>query len=67
MAAAMYEEFIFKKGMRYRMRIINTSTNTHFKFGIDGHVMTVQGADFVAIEPYNQTILNIAIGKVSLL
>jgi hypothetical protein len=44
------------------MRLINTSTNTHFKFWIDQHVMTVQAADFIAIEPYNQTVLNIGIG-----
>lgn len=38
------------------------STDSHFKFSIDQHVMTVQAADFVAIEPYNTTVLNIFIG-----
>ena len=57
-----YSEFIFKPGKRHRIRLINTSTNTHFKFWIDEHVMTVQAADFIPIQPYNQTVLNIGIG-----
>jgi hypothetical protein len=44
------------------MRIINSSTDQHFKFSIDGHEMTVQAADFVAIQPYSQSVLDIAIG-----
>jgi FtsP/CotA-like multicopper oxidase with cupredoxin domain len=57
-----YSEFTFEAGKKYRMRLINTSTNTHFKFWLDEHVMTVQGADFVAMEPYETEILDIAIG-----
>jgi FtsP/CotA-like multicopper oxidase with cupredoxin domain len=57
-----YSEFKFKKGKKYRMRIINSSTDQHFRFTIDGHEMVVQAADFIAIEPYTQTVLNIAIG-----
>jgi hypothetical protein len=44
------------------MRIINTSTVGHFKFSIDQHTMTVQAADFTAVQPYNQIVLDIAIG-----
>ena len=57
-----YTELRFVPGKRHRIRLINTSTNTHFKFWIDQHVMTVQGADFVAMQPYNTTVLDIAIG-----
>ena len=57
-----YTEFIFQPGKKFRMRIINTSTAGHFKFSIDQHTMTVQAADFTAIQPYNQTVLDIAIG-----
>ena len=57
-----YTEFIFQPGKKFRMRIINTSTVGHFKFSIDQHTMTVQAADFTAVQPYNQTVLNIAIG-----
>ena len=57
-----YSEFKFQKGKKYRMRIINSSTDQHFKFSIDQHEMTVQAADFIAVKPYTQEVLNIAIG-----
>lgn len=57
-----YTEFTFVSGTRYLLRIINTSTDQHFKFSIDGHTMTVITSDFTAIEPYNQTVLDIGIG-----
>jgi len=60
-----YSEFKFQKGKKYRMRIVNTSTDQHFKFSIDNHVMTVQQADFVPIVPYTQTVLSIAIGTLT--
>ena len=55
-------EMKFTPGKKHRIRLINTSTASHFKFWIDGHKMTVQAADFVPIEPYETTILDIAIG-----
>lgn len=58
-----YKELKFEPGMKHRIRLINTSTNTHFKFWLDQHVMTVQGADFIAMQPYNTTVLDIAIGR----
>jgi FtsP/CotA-like multicopper oxidase with cupredoxin domain len=57
-----FSEFVFKPGKKYRLRLINSSTDQHFKFSIDQHTMTVQAADFVAVKPYTQTVLNIAIG-----
>jgi FtsP/CotA-like multicopper oxidase with cupredoxin domain len=57
-----YSEFLFTAGTKYRMRLINTSTDQHFKFSIDQHTMTVQAADFVPIQPYSQTVLEIALG-----
>jgi FtsP/CotA-like multicopper oxidase with cupredoxin domain len=57
-----YTEFVFTPGTRYLMRIINTSTDQHFKFSIDQHTMTVTSADFIPIIPYNQTVLDIGIG-----
>lgn len=39
------------------------STDSHFKFTIDNHVMTVHSADFTPIEPYNTTMLNLFIGQ----
>jgi FtsP/CotA-like multicopper oxidase with cupredoxin domain len=49
-------------GKKYRIRLINSSTDQHFKFWIDQHKMTVQAADFVAVEPYETEVLDIALG-----
>jgi len=57
-----YSVFNFVPGLKYRIRLINTSTDTAFKFWIDQHTMTVQAADFIAIEPYETDIVNIGIG-----
>ena len=57
-----YSQFKFESGKKYRMRIINTSTDHHFKFSIDNHVMTVMSSDFVPIVPYTTTVLSIALG-----
>jgi FtsP/CotA-like multicopper oxidase with cupredoxin domain len=61
-ALGSFSEFNFTPGKKYRMRIINTSTDSHFQFSIDKHTMTVQAADFIPVKPYSQTILNIGIG-----
>jgi len=57
-----YSVFTFVPGLKHRIRLINTSTDTAFKFWIDQHTMTVQAADFIAIEPYETEVLNIGIG-----
>ena len=57
-----YYNMTFTLGKKYRIRLINMSTNTHFKFSIDQHTMMVMAADFIPIEPYNTTVLNIGIG-----
>jgi FtsP/CotA-like multicopper oxidase with cupredoxin domain len=61
-----YTNLTFTPGKKHRIRLVNTSTNTHFKFWIDEHVMTVMAADFIPIQPYNTTVLNINIGSESL-
>jgi hypothetical protein len=55
-------EMKFTPGKKHRIRVINMSTDSHFKFSIDGHKMTVQAADFVAITPYETETLNLFIG-----
>ena len=52
---------ILEKGRRYLLRLINTSLDTTFIFSIDGHNLTVIGADFVPIEPYNTRSVLVAI------
>lgn len=56
-------ETVFESGTRYLLRIVNTAIDTHFKFSIDNHTMTVVSADFVPIEPYQATVLDINMGQ----
>ncbi|KAM3504828.1 hypothetical protein MY11210_008207 [Beauveria gryllotalpidicola] len=53
----------FTPGESYRLRLINGAIDTHFKFSIDNHTMTVMAADFVPIEPYNTTVLDMTMGQ----
>jgi FtsP/CotA-like multicopper oxidase with cupredoxin domain len=39
--AGEYFDMKFTQGKKHRIRLVNTSTNTHFKFSIDSHTMTV--------------------------
>lgn len=58
-----YPEFCFEPGKKYRMGIINTSTDANFKFSIDQHTRTAQASDFIAVwkrarkQKVNSTIL----------
>jgi FtsP/CotA-like multicopper oxidase with cupredoxin domain len=56
----------FIPGKSYRLRVTNTACNTLFKFSIDNHTMTVIAADFVPIQPYNTTVISVAIGRQAL-
>ncbi|KAH8647364.1 Cupredoxin [Xylariales sp. PMI_506] len=51
------------EGESYRFRLVNGAVDTHFKFMIDNHTLTVIASDLVPIEPYNTTVLNIGIGQ----
>lgn len=50
-------------GSRTRLRLVNTALDTHFRFTIDGHNLTVIAADLVPIQPYSTDTLNIGIGQ----
>ncbi|KAI1847280.1 hypothetical protein JX265_013539 [Neoarthrinium moseri] len=50
-------------GARTRLRLVNTALDTHFRFSIDNHTMTVIAADLVPINPYNATDISIGIGQ----
>ncbi|RMZ38338.1 hypothetical protein AFCA_000071 [Aspergillus flavus] len=53
----------FTEGESYRFRLVNGACDTHFKFMIDNHIMTVIANDLVPIEPYNTSVLDIAMGQ----
>ncbi|KAL1639188.1 hypothetical protein SLS58_008156 [Diplodia intermedia] len=50
-------------GSSYRLRLVNTAIDTHFKFMIDNHTLTVIAMDFVPIEPYQTEYLDINMGQ----
>ncbi|KAH6639585.1 multicopper oxidase [Boeremia exigua] len=53
----------FVSGTSYRIRLVNTAIDTHFKFMIDNHTMTVIAADLVPITPYETTVLSIGMAQ----
>lgn len=53
----------FQKGVRYLLRLINTSVDTTFVFSIDGHRLKVVEADFVPIKPYTTKSVLVGIGQ----
>ncbi|KAB8360871.1 hypothetical protein FH972_024605 [Carpinus fangiana] len=53
----------FKAGTRYRIRLVNAAIETHFKFSIDNHTLTVISNDFVPIKPYTTNAVSIGIGQ----
>jgi len=52
----------FTSGTSYRIRLVNAAVDTHFKFSIDNHTLTVIATDLVPIVPYTTEILNIGMG-----
>jgi FtsP/CotA-like multicopper oxidase with cupredoxin domain len=60
----LYETSV-EPGKSYRFRVVNSAIDNHFKFSVDDHTLTVIGADFVAIEPFQTTQLDIAMGEPS--
>ena len=51
-----------EQGVRYLLRLINTSVDTTFIFSIDSHKLTVVEADFVPIKNYTTESVLIGIG-----
>ncbi|KIY00524.1 uncharacterized protein Z520_04209 [Fonsecaea multimorphosa CBS 102226] len=58
-----YSRTTLTKGKKYRLRLINTSTNDNFKVGLDGHNFTVITADFVPVVPFTTPWLFMGIGQ----
>ncbi|KAH7157936.1 multicopper oxidase-domain-containing protein [Dactylonectria estremocensis] len=53
----------FAAGTSYRMRLVGGAIDTHWKFSIDNHKMTVIANDLVPVEPWETTILDISMGQ----
>ena len=52
-----------KERESYRLRLINAAIDTHWKFMIDNHTLTVIVMDLVPIQPYTTKFINIGMGK----
>lgn len=55
-------EATFESGKSYRLRLVNTGIDTHFKFAIDSHTFKVIAMDFVPIVPFETDVLDITMG-----
>ncbi|OHE99327.1 multicopper oxidase [Colletotrichum orchidophilum] len=53
----------WESGTSYRLRLINSAIDTHWKFMIDNHTLEVIASDLVPITPYKTTVLNIGIAQ----
>ncbi|KAJ5115081.1 hypothetical protein NUU61_000840 [Penicillium alfredii] len=53
----------FASGKKHRLRLGNAACDTHFKFSIDHHALTVIATDLVPIKPYTTNVIDIAIGQ----
>ncbi|KAL4758104.1 Cupredoxin [Aspergillus foveolatus] len=51
------------EGTSYRLRLVNAAVDTHFNFMVDNHTLTVIANDLVPIQPYETTVLDIAMGQ----
>ncbi|CAA9957234.1 Laccase [Pyrenophora teres f. maculata] len=58
-----WNKVTIRKGQKYRLRLVNTASDANVIVTLDGHPFLVIANDFVAIEPYRTTHLQIAIGQ----
>lgn len=56
-------ETTFKAGKSYRLRLVNSAIDTHYKFSIDNHKLKVIAMDFVPIVPFTTDMLSVGIGE----
>lgn len=54
-------KFHFTSGKTHLLRVLNTGSQGIQKFSIDGHMMTVIATDFVPVQPYNTTVVTVAV------
>ncbi|KAI1847860.1 hypothetical protein JX265_013902 [Neoarthrinium moseri] len=50
-------------GTSYRLRLVNGAIDTHWKFMIDNHTLTVIASDFVPVVPFTVDYVNIGMGQ----
>ena len=55
-------KFRFTAGKKYKLRLMNVGGDGIQKFSIDGHKMMVVSNDFTQIQPYEATVVTLAVG-----
>lgn len=58
-----YSQVKMTKGKRYRLRLINTSSDNFIRVSLDNHTLQVMTSDFIPIKPFTTQWLLIAIGQ----
>ncbi|KAK5999269.1 Laccase-2 [Cladobotryum mycophilum] len=53
----------FEAGKTYLIRLINGAIDSHFKFSIDHHTVTIIGMDYVPIFPFTTNYVSIGMGQ----
>ncbi|KAH6874866.1 multicopper oxidase [Thelonectria olida] len=53
----------FESGKSYRLRLVGAAIDSHFKFSIDNHTMTVISADLVPVEPFVTDTIQVGMGQ----
>jgi len=61
--AGSYNLTPLTKGLKHRLRLVNTAVDAGFYVSLDSHPFQVIEADFVPIKPYNANWLFLAIGQ----
>lgn len=56
-------ETVFEAGKKYRFRVVNAGTDSHFQFSVDNHNLTVIANDLVPIVPFTTDALSVSIGQ----
>jgi FtsP/CotA-like multicopper oxidase with cupredoxin domain len=56
-------KFKFEAGKKYRLRLINPSSEATQKISIDGHKFTVIAQDFVPVVPYETELITLAVAQ----
>ncbi|KAF2876635.1 laccase precursor [Massariosphaeria phaeospora] len=61
--AGAYNKVTLTPGKKHRLRLVNTAVDAAYRVSLDGHTFTVIATDFVPIEPYTTTYIQVGIGK----
>ena len=59
---APFSKFQVQAGKTYKLRLINSGAGSLLGFSIDNHDLTIISNDFVDLQPYNTTVVQLGVG-----